>query len=79
MEFTVIDKEEENPKENKFSFALNFWPSFYNPSGNGGWNSGAYDFRPIDNLFENLPYSQLKNAYLYKGDHMSKMIFYFEK
>jgi hypothetical protein len=46
---------------------------------NGGMNSGAYVFRTIDNLFESLPYSQLKNAFLYKGSFMSKMLINFEK
>jgi len=75
MSFTVIDKSSNS--ENKFNFALNFWPSFVNV--NGAPNSGAYDFRPIDNLFANLPYSQLKNAFIYHGEYMSKIIMYFEK
>jgi hypothetical protein len=75
MSFTIIDKHSES--ENKFNFALNYWPSFVDV--NGAMNSGAYVFRTIDNLFATLPYSQLKNAFLYKGTFMSKMIMNFEK
>ena len=29
-------------------------------------------------MFANIPYSQLKNAFFYKGLNMQKMVFYFE-
>ena len=59
---------------------MRYWPSFvaYGQFSNGH-NSGAYDFRPIDNLFESLPYSELSEAYIQRGRFIQKMIFYFEK
>ena len=59
---------------------MRYWPSYCNnsPTGNGH-NSGAYDFRPIDYLFESLTYSELTDAKIYQGKFMSKMIFYFQK
>lgn len=70
----MIDKDSKT--ENAFNFALNYWPSFVDYHQNH--NSGAYDFRPIDNLFSSLPYSQLKNALFYQGEFMSKIVMYFE-
>jgi hypothetical protein len=78
LNFSILDKEFNS--ENVFEFLMRYWPSYCNnsPSGNGH-NSGAYDFRPIDYLFESLTYSELTEAKIQKGSFMSKMIFYFEK
>jgi hypothetical protein len=58
---------------------MRYWPSYCNQWNGNGHNSGAYDFRPIDNLFESLAYSELKEAKIQKGSFISKMTFYFEK
>lgn len=74
LSFTLTDKKTDS--EEQFSFGLNYWPAYvdYHQSH----NSGAYDFRPLDHMFANIPYSQLKNAFFYKGLNMQKMVFYFE-
>lgn len=74
LSFTITDKKSNT--EEKFDFGLNYWPSYVDYHQNH--NSGAYDFRPLDHMFANIPYSQLKNAYYYKGTFMQKMVFYFE-
>jgi hypothetical protein len=58
---------------------MRYWPSYCNTFDGNGRNSGAYDFRPIDNLFESLTYSELADAKIQKGSIISKMTFYFEK
>jgi hypothetical protein len=53
MQFTVMDSSAKTTSS--FQFGLKYWPSHCNYTR---WqNSGAYDFRPIDNLFAPLPYS----------------------
>jgi hypothetical protein len=54
----MINKDSKS--EHEFDFGLNYWPSYVRYDFSH--NSGAYDFRPIDNLFANLPYSQIKGA-----------------
>ena len=78
LNFSILDKEFKSD-ENVFEFLMRYWPSYCNTFNGNGRNSGAYDFRPIDNLFESLTYSELSDAKIYRGTHMSKMIFYFEK
>lgn len=58
---------------------MRYWPSYCNNFDGNGRNSGAYDFRPIDNLFESLTYSELADANIQRGSIISKMTFYFEK
>lgn len=60
-----------------FSYGLKYWPSHCNYTRYQ--NSGAYDFRPMDNLFSPLPYSKLIDAVFYYGNNTSKMIFTFGK
>lgn len=48
-----------------FEFGLKYWPSHCNYTRYQ--NSGAYDFRPIDNLFSPLPYSELTDSVIYVG------------
>lgn len=78
LNFSILDKEFNS--QNNFEFLMRYWPSYCNtsPSGNGH-NSGAYDFRSLDYLFESLTYSELTEAKIQKGSFMSKMTFYFEK
>ena len=77
LNFSILDKVFNT--ENAFEFLMRYWPSYCNNYDGNGHNSGAYDFRPIDNLFETLSYSELTDAKIQKGSFMSKMTFYFEK
>lgn len=74
MTFQISDKDNKNKE---FKYLSRYWPSYCDFSQSH--NSGAYDFRPIDNLFEALPYSELIEASIAKGKHFQKMTFYFEK
>lgn len=77
LRLSINDKEFNDEK--MFEFKMRYWPSYCNNFDGEGRNSGAYDFRPIDNLFESLPYGELVDAKIQKGSFMSKMTFYFEK
>lgn len=75
LNFSILDKKSNT--ENVFDYLSRFWPSYCKKYA---WhNSGAYDFRPIDNLFEPLVYSELVDAKITRGSFTSKMTFYFEK
>ena len=58
LSFTLTDKEADS--EEKFNINLNYWPSHIDYNDFHG--SGAYCFRPIDNVFSGIPYSELKSA-----------------
>jgi len=75
LSFTLTDKFSNT--EEKFNFGLNHWPSYVDYHHDH--NSGAYDFRPLDHMFANIPYSEFKDAFFYDGASMQKMVFYFEK
>jgi len=60
-----------------FEFNLKYWPSYVQLDN--CQNSGAYDFRPIDNLFEPLPYSHLNKVIYSKGKISEKFILFFSK
>jgi len=82
LSFSIVEKEFNT--ESFFDFLMRYWPSYTNKldSSSPFWNfhnSGAYDFRTIDNLWESLAYSELVDTKIQKGTFMQKMTFYFEK
>mmetsp|Transcript_518 Transcript_518/g.537 ORF Transcript_518/g.537 Transcript_518/m.537 type:complete len:182 (+) Transcript_518:1523-2068(+) len=84
LEFTGVDSTEQvmnfkltnttSKKSNTFDFGLKYWPSF--TSSDTSHNSGAYIFRPIDNLFFPITYSNIVNCTISEGKYNSRMTFY---
>ena len=75
INFNIIDKKFNS--SNVFDFGLRYWPSYCNYLHQA--SSGAYAFRPIDNLHYTLTYSNFQYAYYIKGTFMQKMVLYFSK
>lgn len=61
---------------NVFAFGMKYWPSYCNYGEEV--SSGPYCFRPIDNLYEPLHYTDLKEQRLYNETQLvQKMVLYF--
>jgi hypothetical protein len=76
VNFSLFDKRHNTTEA--LDFGLRYWPS-YVKYGQESSNSGAYAFRQIDNLYYPLPYSTFKEAWVAKGDMVSKFTLYFER